>query len=126
MIFFRNVFYYSKKCPPFSILAHKYIQKKNMTHKTIIALVASIIMAVQGTDAAAQGIKETKGSNGKWEVTATFSKKEWPSWLVNSSYNAEPNIAVNHRGEIFVVLLENLAGVSGNVDGQLFVVSPDG
>ncbi len=100
--------------------------KKNMTHKTITAFVASIIMAVQWTNAAAQGIKETKGSNGKWEVTATFSKKEWPSWLVNSSYNAEPNIAVNHRGEIFVVLLENLGGVSGSVDGHLFVVSPDG
>lgn len=84
----------------------------------MVALLSSPIIA--------QNIEESQGENGKWEVTATFSEKEWPDWLSGSNYDAEAKIAVNQKGEIFIVLLETLDGTSGHIDGSMFVVSPDG
>ena len=73
-----------------------------------------------------QDIKEYRDETGNWEIRTTFFKKEWPQWLTGSRYDTDVYTTVNHKGEIFVVLAEHLAGVGGYVDGKVFVVSPQG
>lgn len=74
----------------------------------------------------AQELTEVGSDDGRWQVRVAWPQKESPAWLVNGRYLIEPHIAVNAHGEIFVLLLEKLAGVDGYVSELAMVVSPTG